>query len=324
MAQSNWNLIAAALETAIEAVVGSGPPVHRGERITLDWNNYLTQFKHSSADRIEGWTIHRKAAPAELLTNKSELIHHEAVLRYIRSVPPTGHEAAEIAFGEALEDVAAIIRQARDLGDVCDLINAPSITGPQFRMFGNTLCYYGEITFTADERASTDEDLTWTQLDIWHVYVAHPEPAFPENGVFYLYLQADLTAELTRGAFELIPTDGGEFDPDSPTTDGVCNYKRGGQLGGSAGGNDLSVMTNSDTWIGDHRNDPEVGWTVNLADLKRPGMIGAPPIATGIAHILETSDTTMVHTVYTPEDLEGQRNIKPDPNDWPELNHPVS
>jgi hypothetical protein len=153
MANSNYSAILTALVAVVQGTAGVGV-VHNRQRLLLDWNSFLAA--HTSAGKLNGWTVSRESAPEDPLTNREHDRSHHFVVRAWYAVDDAS--ASENLFQQLVDSVCDQLRAAANfnLGGACEWTLPPNCRVIQYRSVGSVLCHYAEIVVVAHERISKD------------------------------------------------------------------------------------------------------------------------------------------------------------------------
>jgi len=136
------------IKTLLETVPGIGK-VHDYERLTRDWNTFLSFFRDSNG-RINGWTIgrlfarekFRGASPVNIRT-------HQIVIRGYYGLKDSLE--TDKTFQSLIESICAVLRSNSDLNGSCFRSDPPQVTKIYPRTFGGVLVHYTEIVLSVEE-----------------------------------------------------------------------------------------------------------------------------------------------------------------------------
>jgi len=138
------------IKSVLESVDGIGT-VHEYERWSNTWENFLEHFKDSN-DRINGWTITRRATPAERRTMPIVTRRHEFVIRGIYGLNDA--DESELTFQDLVEAIQDAFEDQYNLGGYVENSGPLQVNVVEPRMFGKVLCHYAELTYEAVERCT--------------------------------------------------------------------------------------------------------------------------------------------------------------------------
>ncbi len=149
------SLIRAQIYTILNAVTNIGK-VYDYERLTADWNQFITFYKTQigAVDQIRGCQISRKSVKEKKIVlgigSSSHEKTHVFLIRGFLGVSDAS--ATEKTFNALIEAIATAFRTNKTLNSTAqdhDFIQAESI---EVRSFGGVLCHYAEMTLTVYER----------------------------------------------------------------------------------------------------------------------------------------------------------------------------
>ena len=123
--------------------------VYDYERWTADWQAFINLFKDSVSERILGWEIGRKGAPAEYDDNAEEMTSHQFFIRGYMGLKDA--DGTEKLFNAKIELIRAKFRFNFTLDGLCEMAGPVSADIIELRMFGNVLCHYCELSLPVQE-----------------------------------------------------------------------------------------------------------------------------------------------------------------------------
>lgn len=156
---SNIVAITAAAAALVDAVAGTAN-VYVGARLTHDWGKFIAQFQEVYDDdgtpkaRVNGWTVSWVGHKETRKTSMENDVEHAFKVRGYYTVREFVDGDANTSEGEFDLLIAAILDQIRtthDLSGTANLGGPGNMTLKNESIFGDVLCHYTEITFTATE-----------------------------------------------------------------------------------------------------------------------------------------------------------------------------
>ena len=125
--------------------------VYDYERWAADWSKFINLFKTtiSGVDQIRGWEIGRRSAGEKPFTIGLNLRDHGFVIRGYMRV--NNASASEKTFNNLIEAVADAFRNNFTLNGAAESHDYIQAVPIDFRVFGNVLCHYAELSLNVHE-----------------------------------------------------------------------------------------------------------------------------------------------------------------------------
>jgi len=141
----SYSAVIAQIDTVLKSATGVvAANVYKYDRLSRDWNEYLSSFKDAANSVIHGYTITRANWGQEREASRSNKRATKWIIRGYYSMGSYG--ATEITFQGIIDNIATAFDSDPRLNSTVLTVENFDLDIFEARMFGDVLCHYAEMS----------------------------------------------------------------------------------------------------------------------------------------------------------------------------------
>jgi hypothetical protein len=142
----SYELQIAQIDTILKSATGViDNNVYKYDRLSRNWEEYLSAFKDATNSVIHGWTITRTKVVETPEASRTNEEKNTWLMRFYYSLGSYG--ATEDTFQDIIEAVRTAFRSNSSLNGTALTSTPIQVDIIEARMFGEVLCHYAELRF---------------------------------------------------------------------------------------------------------------------------------------------------------------------------------
>lgn len=151
----SYSGIIAQINIILSSATGlSTAKIYNYDRLSRQWDEYISSFKDTTNNVVHGWTITRNKLAEMPEASRTNTVTTTWILRGYYSLGSSG--ATETTFQGIIDNIRTAFISKTDLNNSCLTTSPIQVDIIEPRMFGDVLCHYAEL------RLETIEEVTYT------------------------------------------------------------------------------------------------------------------------------------------------------------------